>query len=59
MMAASPQARHSKVKMNIKWEDKPQKHDYPAAVSYLSLTMNPKAAKNAVGGLEVMSICRV
>ena len=26
--------------MKIKWLDKPQKHDYPAAASYLSLTMD-------------------
>ena len=26
--------------MKIKWLDKPQKHDYPAAESYLSLTLD-------------------
>ena len=31
--------------MKIKWHDKPQKHDYPAAASYLSLTMDQQAAK--------------
>jgi hypothetical protein len=31
--------------MEIQWLDKPQKHDYAAAVSYLSLTMDRRAAK--------------
>ena len=25
----------------IKWRNEPQKHDYPAAASYLSLTLGP------------------
>jgi hypothetical protein len=33
--------------MRIKWRDKPQKHDYPAAASYLSLTMDRQSAKIA------------
>jgi len=33
--------------MKIKWLDKPQKHDYPAAQSYLSLSMDDSAAKAA------------
>jgi disulfide oxidoreductase YuzD len=33
--------------MKIKWHDKPQKHDYPAAGSYLSLSMDQQAAKSA------------
>jgi hypothetical protein len=32
-------------KMKIIWLKKPQKHDYPAAESYLSLTLDPTAAK--------------
>jgi hypothetical protein len=32
--------------MKIKWLNKPQKHDYPAAASYLSLIMGIPAAKN-------------
>jgi hypothetical protein len=31
--------------VKIKWLDKPQKHDYPAAASYLSLSMDRQAAK--------------
>jgi disulfide oxidoreductase YuzD len=31
--------------MKIDWHDKPQKHDYSAAVSYLSLTMDVASAK--------------
>jgi disulfide oxidoreductase YuzD len=38
--------------MKIKWLDKPEKHDYPAAASYLSLMMNPTAAKNAAEKLK-------
>ncbi len=33
--------------MKIRWHDKPQKHDYPAAQSYLGLTMDDVAAKAA------------
>ena len=38
--------------MKIKWLDKPQKHDYSAAMSYLSLTMDQQTAKTAAGQLE-------
>jgi disulfide oxidoreductase YuzD len=38
--------------MKIKWHDKPQKHDYPAAESYLSLSMDQQAAKTAVEELK-------
>ena len=31
--------------MKIKWLDKPQKHDYPAAASYLRLTLDHAAAE--------------
>jgi disulfide oxidoreductase YuzD len=37
---------------NIKWRSKPQKHDYPAAESFLSLTLGQQAAKNAAEELE-------
>jgi len=33
--------------MRINWRDKPQKHDYPAATAYLSLTMEQMAARSA------------
>ncbi len=36
----------------INWQSGPQKHDYSAAASYLSLTMGPKAAKNVAKKLE-------
>lgn len=39
-------------KKNIKWQSDPQKHDYPAAISYLSLTMDPGEAKNVVKKLQ-------
>ena len=38
--------------MKIKWLNKPQKHDYAAAATYLSLTMDRNAAKAAAGELE-------
>jgi len=38
--------------MKIKWLDKPQKHDYPAAASYLSLIMDTSAAKKATEKLQ-------
>jgi disulfide oxidoreductase YuzD len=38
--------------MKIKWLNKPQKHDYPAAASYLSLSMDEVAAKNAAEELQ-------
>jgi disulfide oxidoreductase YuzD len=36
----------------IKWQSEPQKYDYPAAASYLSLTMGPQVSKNVVKKLE-------
>ena len=38
--------------MKIKWLDKPQKHDYPAAASYLGLTMDLPATKTAADKLK-------
>ena len=38
--------------MKIKWHDEPQKHDYPAAQNYLSLLMEPPAAKKVAAGLR-------
>ena len=38
--------------MKIKWLDKPQEHDFPAAESYLSLSMDDIAAKTAMEELE-------
>jgi hypothetical protein len=39
-------------KVKVKWLGKPQKHDYPAAQSYLSLTFDPRVAKNLADKLE-------
>ena len=39
-------------KIRIKWLDKPQKHDYPAACSYLSLTLDPRTAKGVADRLR-------
>lgn len=38
--------------IKIKWLEQPQKHDYPAARSYLSLTMDDEAADRIVTALE-------
>ena len=38
--------------MTIKWLNKPQKHDFPAAASYLSLIMEIPAAKNTTEKLK-------
>ncbi len=38
--------------MKIKCLDKPRKHDYPAAASYLSLTLDAAAAKAAAEQLK-------
>ena len=38
--------------MKINWLDKPQKHDYPAAASYLSLTMDQPDATTAARELK-------
>ncbi len=36
----------------IKWLSEPQKHDYPAAASYLSLTLDRPTAKKVAEKLE-------
>lgn len=36
----------------VKWLSEPQKHDYPAAEKYLSLTLELSAAKKITGQLE-------
>jgi disulfide oxidoreductase YuzD len=36
----------------IRWLRKPQKHDYPAAQSYLSLLFEPRAAKKLVDKIK-------
>jgi disulfide oxidoreductase YuzD len=43
-------------KQIVKWLDVPQKHDYPAAVSYLSLLYNPKTAKAVVKKLRASKV---
>jgi hypothetical protein len=39
-------------KTKINWLGKPQKHDYPAAQSYLSLRFEPRVAKNLAVKLQ-------
>jgi disulfide oxidoreductase YuzD len=48
----SVERRAMSKKTTIKWQSKPQKHDYPAAASYLSLIMEAQAAKNVVKKLQ-------
>lgn len=38
--------------MKIKWFDKPQKHDYLAAATYLRLTMSQDEAENVASELK-------
>jgi disulfide oxidoreductase YuzD len=45
-------------KADIKWRSEPEKHDYPAAESYLSLTLGQQGAKNAVAKLKRAKISR-
>jgi disulfide oxidoreductase YuzD len=42
----------------IKWLDKPQKHDYAAAASYLSLTLDPRTAKAIADKLKDAKMAR-
>lgn len=39
-------------KPKVRWLSKPQKHDYPAAHSYLSLIFEPKTARKLVARLK-------
>jgi hypothetical protein len=39
-------------KNKIRWFPKPQKHDYPAAESYLSLVMRPREARALIGRMR-------
>ena len=43
-------------KTKIKWLNKPRKHDYPAAKSYLSLIFQPKTAETAAKKMESAEI---
>ena len=45
-------------KQIVKWLAVPQKHDYPAAVSYLSLLYKPKMAKALVKQLRDSEVVR-
>jgi hypothetical protein len=38
--------------VKIKWLSKPEEHDYPAALSYLTLIYNKKTAARQVGKLK-------
>jgi len=40
----------------IRWLGAPEKHDYPAAESYLSLTFEPQMARQLVAALEQAGI---
>jgi disulfide oxidoreductase YuzD len=46
----------SKSKDDIKWFDKPEEHNYPAAESYLSLIIDPDDAEKIVNSLRKSKI---
>ena len=50
-MGAKPDTRET-----VKWLDAPEEHDYPAALSYLSLLYKPKVAKTLVEGLKASKL---
>lgn len=41
-----------KKRTKIRWLKKPQKHDYPAAESYLTLLMSPRQAGGLIGKMR-------
>jgi len=43
-------------KINIKWLGEPEEHDYPAAVSYLSLIYPESTASDLAGKLRTVKI---
>jgi hypothetical protein len=45
-------------RIEIRWLDKPEEHDYPAAESYLSLLFDPKTAASIVGKLRRVPITK-
>ncbi len=45
-----------KMSMKIKWLGKPEEHDYPAALSYLNLIYDKKAAAGLVKKLKKASM---
>jgi disulfide oxidoreductase YuzD len=51
--------RTTMTKTKIKWLKEPQKHDYPAAESYLSLILEPRAAKAVAEQMESAEIMEV
>jgi hypothetical protein len=48
----SQNGNHKMKKTKIRWHDKPQKRDYPAARSFLSLAREPRAARALVSKLR-------
>jgi hypothetical protein len=43
-------------KIKIKWLSRPEEHDYPAALSYLTLIYDPKTAAGFVNKLKKASV---
>jgi hypothetical protein len=43
---------------SIKWRSEPEKHDYSAAESYLSLTLGQQAAKGVAANLKRAKISK-
>lgn len=42
--------------MKVRWQDEPEEHDYPAALSYLSLVMPAEAAARIVAGMRELPL---
>jgi hypothetical protein len=47
-----PRKKTKTVIKSIRWRNKPEKHNYPAALSLLSLIMEPEIAEKIVKDLE-------
>ena len=45
-------------KVEIAWLDEPEEHDYPAALSFLTLTTDPSAAKAQVEQLRLAKVAQ-
>lgn len=41
---------------NVRWQDEPDEHDYPAAAAYLALIADPATVTRLVKGLKRASI---
>lgn len=56
MDGMTPRYRFQAVTAQPHWKEDPDAHDYPAAISYLSLLLSPPRAKSLVGKLRKRKI---